>query len=68
MNSEAEKKFTLIAQKELSSLTPPDIAFLKSRKDYLDKDQLTYFASVLSPKEEVSEDKQEASKKPNTKK
>ena len=50
MNEEAKKLLEQITKKELSSLPPSDIEFLKARRSYLTKSELEYFKPVIEPK------------------
>jgi len=44
--------FENISKKEIHELTDFDIAFLRSRRAYLDKDELKRYETVLAVKEE----------------
>jgi len=56
MIKDFREKLAEIVKKEVTSLTPGDIAFLKARLSYLNKHELKKFVSVLkeeTPKEVV---------------
>lgn len=51
INFEAKAELDRILEIDVSELTPEEISFLRARRDYLKKDQLEEYDSVLNPKE-----------------
>lgn len=47
MNPEAQEKLEIIRNKEINSLTPGDIVFLRARRSYLNQEELERFSAVL---------------------
>jgi hypothetical protein len=50
MNPKAQKLFDKIVAKDLNTITPQDIVFLKARRDYLTDEQHMKFLDVLGEK------------------
>lgn len=51
INPEARAELDRILEIDVDELTPEEIAFLRARRDYLKKDQLEEYDSILNPKE-----------------
>lgn len=50
MNQTARAKLDELLQREIPTLLPHEIAFLRARKSYLTKKQSAYFADIISTK------------------
>lgn len=47
------KKFNKLVKKQPESLNNLEVAFLKARRDYMNKDQAEKFEKLLEPKKET---------------
>ena len=53
MNNEAQKTLNNILSKEIYTLVPYEIAFLKARRDYLTGEQRERYAEVIESKQAI---------------